>query len=647
MQKRFSAHLFLALVITSVLTISLMLSIYRDSDLNGTRLFYERSYHDGMYVVINCDSDDVSNFSDLPGLSPVYENGSIYLYQNDDNETIDQEQKNRTVVELITISNRLNSVDGGKRGANIINNAVDPSFYKTADAFLLLLALFMLISAFILYKSYAVHMSRFREDVSVLRYYGATKRKIRFMFLFELVLTFFISSAISIAVSGIIMSKLFIRYIQTQDVGNLGWIVFRIDWMHSVTVLSAFFLFMIISLFIVLRTSRGTPTKKYKQTLDTTNRHETNDSQRAAMPIVKKIYHRAFGRQLKICLWVSLPIALLLLLVFDWFYLSFRANNVAPEYAIVVRPMLHKDVVINYTPEFERPFLGISGVASVYVEPILQVFLLNEDAESMDNTDNSEISEPDYISPFYLDSAAIKLLESNDEMWNERTQNDNQKPIDLYMFDLGSEAGFKLAATLKDGYYAAQSKSNNSLNVYVNEDRYAELLYKLPINNIYIGLSDEANEEYVVSELRNLMPPDQYEIVNNAEMYRHLLNTTRGYYILLAFITIVLLLFIIIVLSAIAYEMVNANKQLLAILHQLGTNRRTLSLAYLKMVAKAAIISIAVSIFVSLGLFEWVAILSGFPFSADPILFHLLISGVVLCAYMIPAKSSLKQLQAI
>jgi hypothetical protein len=296
-----------------------------------------------------------------------------------------------------------------------------------------------------------------------------------------------------------------------------------------------------------------------------------------------------------------------------------------------------KEVVVYYTPEIFDALQKIEGVSSVEIETNSQVYLLREDLEGLE-TNNSN--------PFSYISATIKQIDSVDEKSIAQIPNSPDQ-LELYVFDFSK--GFQSIAILKENYYITSSDSvhgsEDSLILSVSTEQFSELKLILPIKIIDLILSNESYEASAISELSEQFPIERFIITNLKEMYRHQLKTSSGYYILLIFLTIVLLLFIIIVVSSLMKEIINSNIALFCTLYQLGTSKKTLNRALMRLVMKFAALSVSVSAIPSLALYQWIAVLSDIPFSVNIILFHILVSSVVFIAYMLSAFCSLKQLK--
>jgi hypothetical protein len=147
-----------------------------------------------------------------------------------------------------------------------------------------------------------------------------------------------------------------------------------------------------------------------------------------------------------------------------------------------------------------------------------------------------------------------------------------------------------------------------------------------------------------MTDLTGLLVETQYEITNEIAMYEHMLKTSRGYYILLSFLSIVLLSFVLVMLTAMIIEITDSNRNLIRTIFQLGADRDTLEKTVLSIIRRTGIIAVVVTILISLAFFEIIASLSNIYFSLNALLFHMLVALVIFFAFMFPARISIKRL---
>lgn len=315
-QRRFFRHLALFLILVSAMTMPLIVSIYRASDLQGTREEILENTMGSDFLIRNANEQDLSFFMDISGLEASYNDGIILLKDVSGEEILSDDAFEYYSEQ---IQNRMVQSGNENLSATCVSYyGDDESLYHASGQMLTISWLITAVALAVFLSSYGNHLRLFRSEIGVLRSIGAARGQIVLLFFSEYIVIFLSASVLAVALSALIMKLLFVFYLEIRHVEGLASIVFHMNIDEMLQYLAAFFIIGSVTVCIsVLRFCRQN-VQILIQENDSTGRRwhykRKLKDRGKAVQTVRALYLQRLSRVPKSCGILAVPVLLIVLL---------------------------------------------------------------------------------------------------------------------------------------------------------------------------------------------------------------------------------------------------------------------------------------------------------------------------------------------
>lgn len=680
---RLKRHIILCVIVTCALILPLIISIFRDSIIFGQQLSLQQQTLGHTYTVRNAKPEYLNSFKNIPGLSSFYKDNAIFIdfeSSEDANNSVRKSEFDKTlngVIDKIQDENLL-LIDMSQLG-------IDESFDLFPNQLLLVNLFIIIISFFIVQSAYKDHLNKFNPDIGVLVSCGAENKQIRTIFLFEFFVILIISVIAAVSISSLLMYLLFHFYLQVKDVGNLTWLIFRIDPINLVLHIFAFSIVLLLvfllclnhklkqTSIIMLRSNEsGEIVKHYRKTMVL----EKN----AVESLGRLLSHRTKRHFIR-CLIISAPITFAVIFIFNYLIINIETACNKPDYEITIRKNIVKVDEIGFSKDditFVKDIEGIKYVKEEFNLPGTKYLLKDNrmDGYSMVAFGNERYSQT-FINPYTDIEDALKSKDFNSNKYNVAI-NKNHKylkyqvgdKIYLYLNEIGfTEESIIDEESEQDntntnhnhiaGGISIASKpieltvvqlldyewSDRLFPIYFTDELYSELTSGESMYTLQLKLDNTSKSKDIVSALKNKFYGVEYIITNNQEMFEKNKETATGVYILALFIFSILFAFILIILYAKLTDYVETQTSNIRIFHILGASKSDIYDSYMKLSVNISMLSIITSFILGLGFCILFFQNTGYHliFNITTISGHLMIAMLIIAAFNVPVHSTLKK----
>ena len=142
----------------------------------------------------------------------------------------------------------------------------------------------------------------------------------------------------------------------------------------------------------------------------------------------------------------------------------------------------------------------------------------------------------------------------------------------------------------------------SSVDIYVSDELYADIIATEPLTGIEIALTEPAMNAQVEEALLARFTGAEYQLTNRQSGADFLREMSSGVYLLLAYIFSALFLFILLIIYVRLCDYIEGSRPLIRSLHRLGASKRTLYLSYIRQAGVSAAIAVAAPFLISLPL---------------------------------------------
>ncbi|MEI3063196.1 MAG: ATP-binding cassette domain-containing protein [Oscillospiraceae bacterium] len=178
----------------------------------------------------------------------------------------------------------------------------------------------------------------------------------------------------------------------------------------------------------------------------------------------------------------------------------------------------------------------------------------------------------------------------------------------------------------------------SSVDIYVSDELYADIIATEPLTGIEIALTEPAMNAQVEEALLARFTGAEYQLTNRQSGADFLREMSSGVYLLLAYIFSALFLFILLIIYVRLCDYIEGSRPLIRSLHRLGASKRTLYLSYIRQAGVSApAIAVAAPFLISLPLTALLCAWQNAPLHID---------GVMLAAYEAAGGSAAAKLSA-
>jgi cell division protein FtsX len=446
--------------------------------------------------------------------------------------------------------------------------------------------------------------------MGVLASCGADKRQLSSIFLLEFVILFTLSSLIATSLSSLIMYILFKSFLEIQNVGNLSWMLFRIDPLNTLLHLAAFF---IVALFFINLTLR----KQFKEVTVNLMRSSASGEKlkhyakrmailsnpvRSLVRLFQKRNERPFIR----CLVVVIPVIILMVFVFNYMMINIEAITKVPDYEITLSKEGHVvdgDYLPAYLTEADLEYVkGINGVSSVQVEKNIdnsKFLVKDERARGPSSFDSGDaLYNSTKITPYSKTGSETlqgkyDVAVSKNHAYLKYKLGDKILLYDFY----GSNMIEVTVAKLLDMEW-----TDRLFAIQLNEALYTELTATEPINKLLIKLVNPSESSAIAEAIAVHFNGTEDRLMDEYSMFEKNRQTRLGYYIFTLIIFGLLFTFMLIIIYTKLSDYIASQRPLNRILHILGALSADIFRAYSIQTIRAALFGLCVSFAVGFGL---------------------------------------------
>lgn len=679
---RLKRHMILYVILTCAIILPLIISIFRDSIIFGNKLSVLQQTQGHTYHVQNAKPEYLEYFESIPGLSSSYKDNTIFI-------DIESEEATDNSVRNDGFSKTLNAVIEKLHDENLLlidmpQMGSDESYDMFPNQLLLVNAFIMIISFIVVQSAYKNHLNKFTPDIGVLVSCGAENKQIRTIFLFEFFAILMISVISAVSISSVLMYLLFHYFLQVKDVGNLSWLIFRIDPMNLVLHILVFSVVLLLvfllclnqklkkSSIIMLRSNEsGEKLKHYSKTM-----------------VIEKNAVESLGRLLSYrtkshfigCLVISIPVTFAVIFIFNYLIVNIENATNKPAYEITI----HKDAIKMNTAgiskddiAFVKEIEGIKNVKEEFDVPVSKYLIKDNRMEGYSEVVyGNDRYAMTFINPYADIEDAMKSKDFNHNKYNVAI-NKNHKYLEykvgdkiyLYLNEIGftedsivpGENDLSDSSSQHDdiaGGLPFTSKpieltvvqllddewTDRMFPIYFTDELYSELTSEEVIYTLQLKLDSTGERKEIISTLKNKFT-GEYTIRDNYEMFAKNKETSIGIYILALFIFSIMFAFILVILYAKLTDYVEAQTNNIRIFHILGASKSDIYYSYMRLSVHISMLSIIASFILGLGFCILFFQNTGYHLilNITTILVHLMIAMLIIAAFNVPVHLTLKK----
>lgn len=671
-------HVILFVILTCAMILPLTFSIYRDSIIFGQQSYVQYETKGQDYHVLNANSEYIDYFRNIPGLSSYYDDNTIYI------SIMSEEDGNNPVLKaefdqaLFRVINEINDEQLLLRDMSRFGN--DESNYMFSNQLLFVNMFIIIISLIIIQSAYKNHLKKFIPDIGVLISCGADNKQIGKIFLIDFIITYTTSALTAIITSSVLMYLLFHNFLNVKDVGNLSWIIFKINpysiAIHIILIGLAFF-FMVMqclnqylkqtSIKMLSTDDSGTKLRDKRKTLKIRN---------SSLETLANLLSQRTKSKITACLIITIPITIIVIFIFNYLVINIESISKSPDYEITI----YKEVIMPNEA-------GITGDDIAFVENIKGVNIVKKEFNIpttkylvKDNRakGNSfvELGNDRYIQtkiqPYSNPEKGVYSKDFNSSKYNVAISKNHEyikykvgDKISLYLNELGlsnahveheshDHGTVELSMTKLTELTVVQllddEWTDRMFSIYFTDEMYQELTRDEPLAKLNLKLDNPNESKAIESVLNDKFAGIEYRIRNNHDMFEKNKESSLGIYIMTLFIIGIMFAFILVILYVRLTDYVESQHENIRTFHILGASETDLYESYMRLPINVSMISIIASFVVGLGLCILFFMNSGYHLIMNLTTFsvHMIIALLILIAFNVPVhitlKSKLKQL---
>ncbi|MDR0928582.1 MAG: FtsX-like permease family protein [Oscillospiraceae bacterium] len=626
LKRRLRVHLSLFIVLTCAMMLPLMISILRDSSAYGREQMKDASHQANPVVRIrDATPEYVEEFGSIPGLSATYEEGVFILDTENPDDKRDAEKMAAYEQQIRSRS----AIAGIRSGTKPVLSFMQSRSNEDSEEWIsrpmqYVNAMMFVIAIWIVASSYLQHIRLFQGDMAALRALGAKKRQINALFYLEFMLLFALAAPAAVALSSGLVYVIFTNFLQVIDVSNLAWQIFHVD-MGSVGIhLASFFVLSALAM-------------RYALWRGTVRRKKRLKPRRRIGSSFQNIYLRRASGGLYSCLLVSIPVVLVLLLLFNYTYRAVVGTGASPEYAIrLFGSTLHHDPFSQEELDYLR---SLEGVAATNENRNSQrTYKILDDRAQEYNTVGlyrySQLSEAMQQADFSENGRGVAVNKNHAYLKYEigdtiRIVMDEQE-IELEVMQL-----LNLAAT------------DFVLPIFLSNAFYDELLGDLPVARVDIKLTDRAAHDGVVQALEARFSPEYYTLIDDLLVYEQAHQMAMGQFLLVCAFGSIMLLLSLFILSAKLHLYIAEQTPNIRTLYQIGAAKARLRMGFLRQTFFTALWGLLPPFALAAAMLLVLADNSGMRlvFDGATLAVNLSMAAVWLLVYVLPVRSALARIQ--
>lgn len=678
---RLKRHIVLYVILTCVMILPLIFSIFRDSMIFGQQSFVQQQTRGQVYQALNAKPGYLKYFQNIPGLSSYYEENTIFINivsEEDANNPVRKKEFDQILFNIINEikDERLLLMDMSQFGNDESNNMF-------TNQLLIVNTIIIIISLVIIQSAYKNHINKFIPDIGVLVSCGADNKQIRNIFLIDLFITFIISAFTAVAISSALMYLLFRKFLHVKDVGNLSWMIFKID-PYSLTVHLIIFG---IALLLLVILSLG---QKLKQTsIKMLGINESGEKlkhknkpfkiRKNSVESLTKILFQRTKSQVIGCLMITVPITISVIFIFNYLIINIESISTLPEYEITI----HKDLIMpneigisNDDIAFVEKIEGIKNVKEEFNIPTTKYLIKDQrmNGNSMVVFGDERYAQTT-IQPYSNIENELKSKDFNSSKYNVAI-NQNHKylkykvgdKLSLYLNEIDLSNAYvehgedelnntephdhstgELSSMLKPIELTVVQLLDNKwtdrmFSIYFTDEMYLDLTQGASVEKLNVKLDNPNKSKLIESVLKSKFPGTEYTIRNNQEIFEKNKESSMGIYIMALIIFGIMFAFILIILYVKLTDYVESQHENIRIFLILGASESDLYEAYMRLPIDVSMISVIVSYVIGLGLCILFFMNTGYYLvnNLTTICVHLIIAMLILAAFNVPVHFTLK-----
>ncbi len=669
----------LYIILTCAIMLPLIISIFRDSKIYGNQLSVQQQTHGQTYHIINAKIDYLKYFKNIQGLSSYYEDSTIFINIKSDEEAKNPEREVEYKSAIFSIINEIN--DDKLILINMSQLGTDESIDKFPNQLLYVNAFVIILSLGIIQSAYKNHLNKFAPDIGVLVACGAENRQIRKLFLFEFFITFIISALSAVAMSSALMYLLFTNFLQVKNIGNLAWLIFRVDPINVVGHILIFGIFLLLVIILCLNyklrhasikllssNESGEKVKHYRDKLKIKkNADET---------LGRLLFQRTKSRFIS-CLIVSVPITIAVLFIFNYLMINIETVSQSPEYEITISKNTLIESETGISIEDIELVKGMDGIQRVKEECNISPnkYLIKDgrmDGPSLVENENERYA----MTNIYSYNEIKKELIKNDfnlEKYNIAISKNHKylkykvgDKLYLYLNEIGlveehddSKLGnSNILHNDNSGKLSIVSKpieltivqllddewTDRMFSIYFTDELYQELTKGEPVLTLQLKIDNPSESKAIESILISKFIDVEYTITNNQEMFEKNRESVIGVYLMALAIFSIMLSFILVILYVNLADYVESQSKNIHLFYILGATKSDIYNSYMRLPLNVSMFSIGVSFIFGLGLCVRFFQNTGYYLimNITTIGVHLIIAALILIAFNIPVHLTLK-----
>lgn len=662
--RRPRRHITLYIILTCAFMLPLFISIYRDSSAYGREQYLLEKSKGQTFHISNASQEYLRYFENIPGVSaPFYEDNTIYLRILSEDEWKSKEIVNSYGFE---ISNRISTIDDKSLVVYAFDYdsahgvSTDPADITGQKALFVFNMFIILLSVFVIQSAYKSHLNHFAPEIGTLTACGANRHQIRIIFVFEFLLMFFLAAMSSTVISICIMRLLFWSFLEVRNVPGLAWLIFHVSPENTALHILVFFITMAVMLgYILWRTSRESTWALIHSSNPATQikiRDKGLTMLSSPAGTLSRLWRRRTNHTLVNCFFISAPVMVVFLFLFNYLILNISLTTETAEYEINVSKSPLYD---GFSLEDITYVQNISGVKSVHLER--QDIWAGEYMmkASADNSGNFAGNVPVSILPIEELTFEMTIDLNKNDIIVSNVQGGPAIQIGdrmiIYRSDSpggisegegkGEHAGDEIELTVAD-IWSIDSADIWDISIYISNELYEEFINSEPVVVIEIALDSPDMHSQVENDLRRRFSGAEYELMNRQSQIDFVKEKSTGVYLLLTYLFSILFLFVLIILYVKLRDYIENSSSNIRALYIIGASKQDLYRSYMRQAVLAAMIAAIMPVIVCevLTVLTAVSLNVAAVVNGTVIAVYFGVGGLILCAYLCPIHRTLKNI---
>ncbi len=680
---RLKRHMILHVILTCAIILPLIISIYRDSIIFGQQLLVKHYTHGQTYHILNAKLEHLEYFKSIPGLSSFYEDNTIFINimsVEDANNPVRKEEFNKTLISV------LDEIKDEKLILSDMSHfGSDESYDMFPNQLLFVNAFIMLFSLIIVQSAYKNHLDKFTPDIGILVSCGAKNDQIQKIFLYELLITFLTSVLSAVSISSVLMYILFHYFLQVKDVGNLTWLIFRINPINLLLHILAFGIVLLLVIVFCLK-------KKLKQTsIKMLNSYESGEKakhyskmmtiENSSVKSLGKLLSHRTKRQFINCLMISIPITITVIFIFNYLIINIENISKKPDFEITI----HENALISNDKGISKDDISfvknIAGIKNVKEELNLSTtkYIIKDDrmeGYALVVNGNDRYSQT-FIRPYNDIEDSLKSKDFSLDKYNVAVNKNHE----YLKYKIGDKIYLYLnEIRLSDEFIIHDENEQSNPNVehehsaeglltiskpieltvvqlldyewtdrmfpiYFTDEMFLELTRGEAIYTLQLKLDVPSESDEIVSVIQSKFDGIEYTITNNYEIYEKNSESSTGVYIMALVIFGIMFVFILVILHVKLSDYVETQSKNIRLFYILGASKSDIYDSYMQLPLNISMFSIVVSFIIGLGFCNLFFRNTGYHLllNITTTVIHLIITMLILAAYIAPVHSTLKK----